>query len=70
MYLKKEIKVSMNLVIYKHELGATKYNESELDVLIEDVLHGEFERTSEEGPIWVQSINIHEVDSEWQVENK
>ena len=68
MYQKKEIKVSMYLVVYKHELEATKYSESELEVLIQDVLNGEFERTSRDGPIWVESIDIQEIDTEWKVE--
>jgi len=69
MFLKKELKVSMELVIYKHDLDETKYDESELEKLINDLLHGDF-KNSDTGPIWVQSICIHENGDgdEWQVE--
>jgi hypothetical protein len=69
MFLKKELKVSMELVIYKDDLDKTKYDESELEKLINDLLHGNF-KNSDMGPIWVQSILIHDNDNdnEWQVE--
>jgi hypothetical protein len=69
MFLKKELKVSMELVIYKDDLDKTKYDESELEKLINDLLHGKF-RNSDFGPLFVQSICIHENGDgdEWQVE--
>jgi hypothetical protein len=73
MFLKKELKVSMELVVYKDDLDKTKYDESELEKLINDLFYGDFKNTYE-GPLLVQSICIHENGNgdgdgdEWQVE--
>jgi hypothetical protein len=69
MYLKKEICVSMDLVIYKNELEETKYDEDNLEILLEDLMTGEFKKTrNDSGLIYVQHLFIDNIDKEWQVE--
>jgi hypothetical protein len=69
MYLKKELSVTMDLVIFKNELEETKYDEDNLELLLEDLINGDFKKTrNDSGPIYIQHLFIDNIEKEWQVE--
>ncbi len=72
-YLKKRVRLELDLQFYKHDLDNTSYKETEITDLLEEVLNGTFERGMLEkrhsGPFYVEHIHVHDVppeDQEWE----
>ena len=72
-YLKKRVRLELDLQFYKHDLNKTSYNEIEITELLEEVLNGTFDRRLLDdfysGPFYVEHIHVHDVppeDQEWE----
>ncbi len=68
VFFKKEFRVSIDICVYKDALDRTNYDEHNLEELINDIFQSKISNSIDDGPLWVQYVQILNIDKEWEIE--